>query len=226
MYRPSDMERPQYPMFKKVNGRIISFLSLKGALALGASVLFAIALAFLLGVPKVAVEVKTTQAEQLEVKTILNAEHAAVSRDATQTELALYQNETHTGAKTGITEDEYARYLELSQELSKYDAILSACTKYSEDELTLMAKEDGITYETTQDALEDKVLLVKTEQTDAIALPVRWAVAIAVIGLALMLLCEFGGERSLALKLIDSARFSSAQHTYTYKRCTGSHFEN
>ena len=213
-------------MFKKVNGRIISFLSLKGAFALGVSVLFAIALAFLLGVPKTSVEVKTTQAEQLEAKTILSAEHAAVSRASVQTELAQYQNDTQTGPKTDITELEYSRYLELTQELSKYDAILSSCTKYTDVELTRMAKEDGITYETTEVELESKVPLVKTEAIDAIALPVRWAVAIAIIGLALMLLCEFGGERSLALKLIDSARFSRAQHTYTFKRCTGSHFEN
>lgn len=224
MYRPQDPERPQYPMFKKVNGRIVSFLSLKAALALGASVLVAVLLAVALSIPKVEAVVQTTQQERLEAQTVLTAERAAAALAPAQSELATYRAEGGSGPKTGLNDKEYQHYLELSQEVSKCNAVLSACTAYAPAQLREMASGHGITRATTDAELEEMVPLEKDELQDAVAVPLRWAVALAVIGLSLIMLCEVNGERSLALKLIDSMRFAAAQHTYEYRRTAGSHY--
>lgn len=224
MYKPQDMERPQYPMFKKVNGRIISFLSLKAALAIGVAVVFAIILALVLGIPTKDVSVATTDTDKLSAKTLLQAQRAAAALPEVEAEMAPLQNEAGTGPKTGLTSEQTVTYNELSQEKLKCKSTLTSYTSKTTSELTSLAKENGITRHTTDEEIEARVPNEKIESQQVVSVPARWAVALAIVGLAFMLFSEFG-ERSLAEKLMLTRKYATSQHVYKYKRHTGSHYD-
>lgn len=217
MYKPSDATNPQYPVFRKLNGRIIPFLGARGIAAIAATLALGVLLFAATGniVHDVNVDVSASDM-QLEREN-LRAERAAVQLGEAQARLAPYQAEGGA-ARDDLTAEERGAYQEAKAAASAAEIALAIYGPDQRTALSAAAAADGIAADTTDEELQSKVVTSRIEIRPVVDDLLRFAALVfAPTVIAVVVVFESDGT-SLASLVADRLAFNRKQKTYYYSR--------
>lgn len=217
MYKPQDDDRPQYPVFAKVNGRIIPFLSLKGFLAIAAVLVVGVGLFFAAAAVTHEVDVDVPPAEQSAEHDAIKAQRSAVQYDAARRSLEPYvDGEGAVRADLGV--EERIEYQELSSKASSLEVVLSMYSPSQRADLAERAAERGITAETSDEELEGMVATTRRATVPVMDDFMRFLVFIFIpVGAAISAVFEVDGM-SLVSAIGDRVSYRRKQHVFFYRR--------
>lgn len=217
MYRPIDKLNPEYPVFKKVNGRIISFLSMKAFFACMAAVLVSIVLYVILGKVAYTETVAMDELERAESQNLYVAEWAALRMP--EVEKALSQYTTSDGkAKSDLSAGQRQTYLEYANERAALEIKIAGGGGASLEDLAEAACRNGLTAQMYEGEAIALAPVTKEVRTPYLSSMVRFSIGLLIVGFTILLSIEPGGSRSLAKSLIDLRHFSKKQHVFVYRR--------
>lgn len=211
MYQPENAERPQYPMFPKVNGRVLSFLSGAGVAAVALTAALGIALFSLTGLIVRETQVPLSQAERAEEVGMLTAARDLLVLD--QAEAALAEIDQDSSGQASPERQQLAE--------RRQAAALSLASVDEADYPLLLAEAErrGISAETTDEEIEAMAASTKTAVEPYLGDFERGVALIAApAALALMLFVEPAGCPSLASVLMDARAFSRRRRELFFER--------
>ena len=223
---PNEYETNQaeWPIFAKVDGRILPWMSLKGALILGAACLLAFALNH-----AAAGWTREAEADRSAADIAADVDEMKLARTVVALDEVTSELEALSGAlgepKDGLSEEELERFYELtatSTLLRKDTAVMLSSELASARKL---AADRGITPSTADSELE--ALAPKTEMREVRVIPQPVAlllVAFIVVTTAVFVLEPEEGS-NLAGRFAEMRTFRRKQHEYLYSRLTGSFSE-
>ena len=226
MYQPQDMASPAYPVPQKINGRIVSFISGKGAAVVALVGVVAAILYSTVGGMTTTVEEPLTEYERGTALTDLRIERAAVQCAEAKAELAYYEDGQGL-ARAGLTQEEKERYKALSKAYSEAGFVMGAKTGEARVALEAEAAEDGITATTGDEELEAMVPETKEVEVQAIDQVHRLIFFLIMpIGVALAIVAEPMGMQSLASMANDRIQFNKRRRAFLYSRLSFDEGEN
>lgn len=217
MYKPTDVERPQYPVFAKVNGRIIPFLSIKGVIAIAATLALGIGLFVAFSMLTHEIDIEVAQADRSIEYDSFKAQRAAVRLDAAQDELAPYEDGDGK-PRADLSAEDKMRYQEIVAGRSSVEVTLSVYTPDQRADLAVRAAENGIAAETSDAELEAMVAKTKREVVPVIDDFMRFVIFVFLpLGACIASVVEIDGM-SLVSAISDRVAFRRKQHVYFYRR--------
>ena len=221
MYRPEDPKAPRYPVFEKVNGRIVPWLSAKGALAIIAACVLAGMFIHLSASWTRTVDVALADGDHADEVAHLERVRDVATYDEVEAELALLADST--GApREDLTDEERERYYELVGERAIAMRTVAVLVSSDLAELRAEAQELGITSSTTDAELAELIPPTRPEERRVIAAPLAILIAgIIVIAGAALFIEPREGENLYRL-IREDKEFRSKQHEYLYAHRTGS----
>lgn len=216
MYTPLDKGNPQYPFFKRINGRIISFLSARGAVAIGLAVLLALLLTSTVGKITTSSEVELTEHERVSAEERYKAYRAALVDAEIAEDLAPFY-ESETVLKDGLTQEEVDEAVSLRNERSANATYLVGYEDFELDGLRAEAAENGITASTSDAEISSMVPATKTVEEPVFdmffVISFFWVLP---IGFVALMFLELDGSSSFYTYLRDYVRYHRRQHRYYY----------
>lgn len=221
MYKPLDPDVPQYPVFAKVNGRIIPFLSAKGFAAIAAAVLLGTVLFAATGAFVHDVEVPMPGNEVQNARDDLKAARAAAQLESARS--ALRQYETSEGdAREGLSAAERADYQQVRSEASTAELALSMYSPDQRARLLDDAAVKGISPSTEDAELEAMAPTTAVETRPVVDDFVRFVVLgfVPFVG-TISAVVESADGTSLASMVTERVRFARRQRTFFYSRMEG-----
>ena len=216
-------ETAEWPIFAKVDGRIIPWMSVKGAIVLGVALLLAFFINHELSSLTYVAEVAKTGDEMA-----LDLERLVVARDA----LALDETESELASlsapdgspRVDLAEEELERFYDLTAREALLRRRVSGLLSSELIAARELADDYGITGLTGDEELSALVPTEKQVARRVVSQPVCLILlAFFVIATAAFVLEPTEG-RTLAGYFISLRRFSASQHEYLYRRSTGSAF--
>lgn len=220
MYKPNDMNRPQYPVFRKVDGKIIPLFSGKAIVTVMVVILLCIAVFTTTGSITKTIEVNTTALEQNNELTDLKAQRAAMAYQQTRQEMEKLENEQGDKLST-LSIDQEKRYNELQNDADSKSLILASYTDEQQARLIISAQENDINPDTNDEELKTFVKMTRTEEVPVIDDFVRGIFLIFLpIGITLALVAEYEGN-SLSKALMRMIYFKRKQHVFYYAKERG-----
>ena len=222
MYPDIENANDTWPIFAKVDGRIIPWLDMKGLLILGAALLLAFGLNHVLSGWTHEVEVAKTQDEiELEYTELARARTAA-SLDSVTEELASLSLATGE-PRQDLAEDELERYYELLATSSLLKKETAAMLSSELIAARSLAQEQNITQTTSDEELLAMIELTRTDTLRVVPATVSLFVCALIVLAAAAFVLEPEEGRTLAGYLTESRKFNKKQHEYLYSRLTGSY---
>ena len=221
MYRPEDTKAPRYPVFEKLNGRIIPWISGKGALVIIAAFIIAASFIHLTAAWTRTVEVETTDAERAEALSHLSQVRDVAVYDEAEAEVGRL-SDGQGAPREDLTEEERERYYELISERAIAMRSIAAVISTDLAEMRREAESLGITARTTDEELAAFVPATKTAERRVVGAPVAVLVAGAIVLAAAALMVEPREGMNLYRLLREERAFKAKQHEYLYARRAGS----
>lgn len=217
MYQPSNAERPEYPVFSRVNGRILSFLPGKGALVVLAAAALSLVLVSGIGGIVREEEVPLSEYEALQELERLKAERASLRVEEVEARIAEAEAAACQGPSSeGDAEDDLVR---LKGELSALEVTLGSLSSSELERLKAQALEDGVGSEDGDEELREKVPPTKREEIPVVdGMTCVALFGFAPIATALVLVVEPSGMPSIASCIASKLRYARKQHVYFYCR--------
>lgn len=221
MYRPEDSAAPRYPVFEKVNGRIIPFVSAKGAAVVVAAALLAVLFIHFAANLTRDVTVALTQEEVAEEMARLESVRNVAALDEISSELEALTAASGT-PRADLGPEELERYYELVADKSIATRSVAMLVSAEISAMRTEAKELGITSSTTDEDLFSLIDTTKTQAKRIIGSPATILIALIIVSLAIGMVFEPAEGRNLYRLLVDMRRFNAKQHEYLYARTSGS----
>ena len=219
MYKPLDEDNPQYPVFAKVNGRIISFLSRKAVLIIGITIVLCASLFIAADSIKQWVDTPLPATEKARLYDNLKAQRAAVQYQRIKSDMAAYEEEGVV--RPNLSLEEKQAYQDLKSRISMLEVALSVYNANQRDDLVHKAKEAGIG-QASDDELEAMVPNTKPEEVPVIDDFLRFILFVFIpVGIVISLVVEIGGSISGIQYFLDCLAFRRKQKTYFFRRMEG-----
>lgn len=217
MYRPEDKKNPQYPVFARLNGRVISWLSLKCFVATVAAAVLAVALWAGLGSLTQHVSSPLTAEQSLAYRTELDQERSVLQLDTAKAALEPYLA-ADGSIKEGLSESQFAEGYDLQVRVGELESVTSLLSDEEIAALRSEAAKDGVTAETTDEELDAMVPDYADEEVPLVSGQVRFALAVCLVAFALFFSAEWLDGPSLAYLIRQRVAYNRQQHAFRYRK--------
>lgn len=216
MYAPEDGRNPQYPVFARIDGRIIPFLSLRCVVAVAVSLAIAAVLWAASGMVVHEAEVDLTPSESSEARAEAKAQLYAVRLAALEEAIEPYVGDDGE-PDPSIGEDGLAELRELQSQRDSMAALLADYGPDERAELAEAGRAAGMGAGMDETDIEAFVPETRVSVEPVLTRPARFALfVICPVATAIVMFGEFGGGMSIASYIGDAVSFRRRRREFEY----------